>query len=116
MIAAGLLYLGLFALAAGMSRHAPALLGPWHAPQRIARLPLAGWILILTSLAAALLTPDWARALVAWFGLAPLAAGIILLSLTFAPRLARATAGLAVVLAIAGLAVTLTGAGDAAAI
>ncbi|TGX50299.1 DUF3325 domain-containing protein [Sphingomonas gei] len=110
MIAAGLLYLGLFALAAAMPRHAPALLGPWHVRQRIPRLPLVGWTLVLLSLAAALSAPDWPRALVAWFGLAPLAAGIVLLSLTFAPRLARVGAILAAGLAIVGLA-TLSGAG-----
>ncbi|MDP5279166.1 DUF3325 domain-containing protein [Sphingomonas sp. DG1-23] len=114
MIVAGLLYLGLFALAAGMSRHAPALLGSWHAPHRVARLPRVGWALILTSLAAALITPDWSRALVAWFGLAPLAAGIVLLSLTFAPRLARMGLVPAIALAIVGLATTFAGA-DAAA-
>ena len=113
MIVAGLLYLGLFALAAGMSRHAPALLGPWHRPRRVARLPLAGWALIALSLVTALLTPDWSRALVMWFGLAPLAAGIVLLSLTFAPPLARATAVLAVGLAIVGLAVSFARAGAA---
>jgi hypothetical protein len=113
VIVAGLLYLGLFALAAGMSRHAPALLGPWHRPHRVARLPLAGWILIALSLAVALLTPDWSRTLVTWFGLAPLAAGIVLLSLTFAPRLARVSAALAVGLTLVGLALTLAGAGAA---
>jgi len=114
MIAAGLLYLGLFALAAGMSRHAPALLGPWHAPHRVARLPRAGRTLILVSLAAAVMTPDWSRALVAWFGLAPLAAGIVLLSLTFAPRLARVSVVFAIALAVVGLAMALAGAGAAA--
>ncbi|ATY34160.1 DUF3325 domain-containing protein [Sphingomonas psychrotolerans] len=114
MIAAGLLYLGLFALAAGMSRHAPALLGRWHAPRRVDRLPRAGWVLIALSLVAALLTPDWSRALVTWFGLAPLAAGIVLLSLAFAPRLARVSAVLAIGMAIVGLAFALAGAGAAA--
>jgi hypothetical protein len=114
MIVAGLLYLGLFALAAGMSRHGLALLGQWHSPRRVARLPLAGWILIALSLIMGLLTPDWSRALVTWFGLAPLAAGIVLLSLTFAPPLARATAVLAVGLAMVGLVWGLAGAGAAA--
>jgi hypothetical protein len=114
MIVAGLLYLGLFALAAGMSRHAPALLGPWHTPRRVVRLPLAGWFLISVSLIVALTTPDWSRALVTWFGLAPLAAGIVLLSITFAPPLARVAAVLAVGLAIVGLATGFAGAGAAA--
>jgi hypothetical protein len=113
MIVAGLLYLGMFALAAAMSRHAPLLLGPRHASAR-GRLPLAGWGLVALSLVAALLTPDWSRALVTWFGLAPLAAGIVVLSLTFAPPLARASVVLAIALALAGLAMTLAGAGAAA--
>jgi hypothetical protein len=109
MIVAALLYLGMFALAAAMSRHAPALLGRWHAPARVARLPFMGWGLIALSLAAALLTPDWSRALVTWFGLAPLTAGIVVLSLTFAPPLARASLVLAVALAFVGLVMTLAG-------
>jgi hypothetical protein len=48
------------------------------------------------------------------FGLAPLAAGIVLLSLTFAPRLARMGLVPAITLAIVGLATTFAGA-DAAA-
>jgi hypothetical protein len=102
MIAAGLLYLGLFALAAAMPRHAPDLLGRWNAPMLAARLSVAGWILVLLSLAASLLTPDWPRALVAWFGLAPLAAGIVLLGLTFRSSLAQGAAVLAVGLVVAG--------------
>ena len=114
MIVAGLLYLGLFALAAGMPRHAPALVGRRHAPHRIARLPLAGWILVALSLAAALMTSDWSRALVTWFGLMPLAAGIVVLSLTFAPLLARVSAVLAFGLTVLGLTMTLAGAGGTA--
>jgi len=114
MTVAGLLYLGMFALAAAMSRHAPVLLGRWHAPARVARLPLAGWALVALSLVATLLTPDWSRALVTWFGLAPLTAGVVVLSLTFAPPLARVGVVLAVALAFVGLAMTLVGAGAAA--
>jgi hypothetical protein len=114
MIVAGLLYLGMFALAAAMSRHASALLGRWHAPARAAHLSRAGWALIALSLAAALLTPDWSRALVMWFGLAPLTAGIVLLSLTFTPPLARISVIFAMGLAIIGMATALAGAGAAA--
>ena len=110
MIAASLLYLGLFALAAGMPRHAPALLGAWHSAPRVRRFPPIGWILAALSLAAALATPDWPRALVAWFGLAPLAAGIVLLSLTYAPTLARWSALLAILLVLAGLVTVAIGA------
>ena len=109
MSAAGLLYLGLFALSAGMPRHAPALLGPWHRPSRIARLPLVGWLLLALSLLAALLTPEWPRSLVTWFGLAPLAAGIVLLSLAFKPLVARIAAIGAILLAAIGAVAALAG-------
>ncbi|AQR76034.1 hypothetical protein BXU08_19100 [Sphingomonas sp. LM7] len=113
MIVAGLFYLGMFALAAGMSRHAPALLGGWHRPTIAARLPRAGWILVVLSLALTLLSADWSRALVAWLGLAPLVAGIVVLSLTFAPVLARTGVVLAAGLAVVGLGMTLAGASAA---
>ena len=104
MIVAGLLYLGMFALASGMSRHAPLLLGRWHARLPVAHLPFAGWGLILLALVLTLLGPDWPRALVLWFGLLPLAGGVVLLSLSFAPPLARTIALIAIVLEIIGLA------------
>ncbi|MBC9032202.1 DUF3325 domain-containing protein [Sphingomonas sp. JC676] len=102
MIAAGLLYLGLFTLAAAMPRHGPDLLGRWNAPPLAARLPVAGWMLLALSLAASLLTPDWPRALVAWFGLAPLAAGIVLPGLTFRAGLAQGAVLGAAALVVAG--------------
>jgi hypothetical protein len=102
MIAAGLLYLGLFALAAAMPRHAPDLLGRWNTPALATRLPVIGWTLVLLSLAASLLTPDWPRALVTWFGLAPLMAGIVLLGLTFRTNLAQSAALAAAGLVVAG--------------
>ncbi len=101
MIAAGLLYLGLFALAAAMPRHASDLLGRWNTAALAARLPLIGWTLVVLSLATSLLTPDWPRALVAWFGLAPLAAGIVLLGLTYRATLARVAALVAAALVLA---------------
>jgi len=102
MIAAGLLYLGLFALAAAMPRHAPDLLGRWNAPPFATRLALIGWPLILLSLAATLLTPDWPRALVTWFGLVPLAAGMVLLGLSYRAVLAQGAALAAAVLVLVG--------------
>jgi len=102
MIAAGLLYLGLFALAAGMPRHAHTLLGRWHIAPLIQYAPALGWTLILLSLLAALAVPDWPRALVGWFGLMPVMAGTLLLGLTFGVGIARAGAVFAVGLVIAG--------------
>ncbi|MDV3457531.1 DUF3325 domain-containing protein [Sphingomonas sp. HF-S4] len=104
MIAAGLLYLGLFAIAASMSRHAAALLGGWSKHALAPRLPAVGWTMVALSLVASLLTPDWPRALVAWFGLAPLTGGVVLLGLTFAPQAARASVVLALGLVVVGLA------------
>ena len=98
MIAAALLYLGLFALAAAMPRHAPALLGNRSIPH-LARI---GWGLVALSLLAALLTPDWPVALVTWFASAPLAGGIVLLGLTYAPRFARAGVPVALALTVLG--------------
>jgi hypothetical protein len=103
MIAAGLLYLGMFAIAASMSRHASALLGGWSKHALTPRLPAAGWVLVALSLAPSLLAPDWPRALIAWFGLAPLTGGVVLLGLTFAPQVARASAALALALVLLGL-------------
>lgn len=100
---AALLCLGLFSLAAGMRRHAPMLLGTWSTHKFAERAPLAGWTLTGLSLLCALLAPRWGLALVQWFGLAPLMAGIIALSLTFAPMLARAAACVAVAGLLLGL-------------
>lgn len=101
MIAAGLLYLGLFALAASMSRHADLLPPHWR-PGR-SSLQGVAWFLILLSLAAALWSSDWPMRLITWIGLAPLAAGLILLGLTYGVRWARIAAALAAVLVVAGV-------------
>ncbi|HEU0095372.1 MAG TPA: DUF3325 family protein [Rhizomicrobium sp.] len=92
MIAAGLLYLGLFALAASMSRHAPALLGGWKSAFPAAFLPATGWIFIALSLLVSLAAADWPIALVRWGGLLPLMAGVILLGLTFRAAVVQAGA------------------------
>jgi hypothetical protein len=99
----------MFALAAAMSRHAPALLGPANFPRVVARLPLAGWALILLSLALTLCMPDWSRALVTWFGLLPLTAGAVLLGLSFTARFARSGVVVAIGLILLGVAAALTG-------
>jgi len=102
MIAAGLLYLGLFVLAAGMPRHTDTLLGRRHIAHLIHYAPALGWSLILLSLLGALAVRDWPRALVAWFGLMPVMAGTLLLGLTFGAGIARTGAVFAVGLVIAG--------------
>ena len=96
MIAAGLTLLGFFALAGAMPRHAPALLGHWAPGIRPGLLRALGWLLLVAALAATLSASDWPIALVRWFGLLPLAAGGVLLGLTYDPRLARGVAALGV--------------------
>lgn len=103
MIFAGLLYLGLFALAASMSRHAQLLPAHWGTASRTGRLRVAAWLLILGSLVIALWSPDWPLRLISWIGLAPIAGGIVLLGLTYGIRWARIAASLAVALVVAGL-------------
>lgn len=101
MIAAGLTLLGFFALASAMPRHAPALLGSWQTRLPPRRLQAAGWALLLGAFAATLAAPDWPRGLVTWFGLLPLAAALVLLGLSYDPRIARgAAAGGLVALAL----------------
>jgi len=103
MIFAGLLYLGLFALAASMSRHAQLLPAHWGLAKRAQRPRIAAWLLILASLVAALWSSDWALRLISWIGLGALAAGIVLLGLTYGVRWARIGALLAIALVVAGL-------------
>jgi len=91
MIAAGLLYLGFFALAGSMSRHRPALLEQWQRVPLVTRhLSLLGWGAILLSLVATILAPRAGIALVTWCGLLPVTAGVVVLSLTYRPMVAQA--------------------------
>lgn len=98
MIVAGLLYIGFFALAAAMTRHGPALLGPWQRHGLARHLPLIGWSAIGLSLFCAILADADGIGIVTWCGLLPLLAGAVLLALTYGPRLARG--GLLVALAL----------------
>ena len=105
MIFAGLLYLGLFALAASMSRHAQLVPAQWRSATHGNRLQGAGWLLVLVSLIMALGSPDWPIRLLAWIGLVPAAGGIVALGLTYDVRWARIAASLALLLVFAGLVV-----------
>ncbi len=100
--AAGLLYLGLFAIAASMGRHRRALSGPWHQPATAPLLAPVGWCLILRSLLAML--PHWQGGvgLVSWIGLLPLLGGALLLGLSYRPRWLVHGAAAAVLLSLAG--------------
>ncbi|WP_084581534.1 DUF3325 family protein [Sphingomonas azotifigens] len=109
MIAAGLVLLGVFTLAAAMPRHAPALLGGWATRLRPQSLRIAGWALLAAALAVTLATPDWPRALVAWFGWPTLAAALMLLGLSYDVRLARGAAAMGVLGIAASVVVLLPG-------
>lgn len=100
--AAGLLYLGLFAIAASMGRHRRALSGPWHQPATAPLLAPVGWCLILGSLLAML--PHWQGGvgLVSWIGLLPLLGGALLLGLSYRPRWLVHGAAAAALLSLAG--------------
>lgn len=102
MIFAGLLYLGLFALAASMNRHAELLPAQWWTAKHGDRVRIA-WFLILMSLVAALWSADWPMRLLAWVGLAPVAGGIVLLGLTYGVGWARITAPFAILLVLVGI-------------
>lgn len=99
----GLLYLGLFALAASMSRHAQLVPARWRTVSHGNRLQGAGWLLVAVSLSVALWSADWPMRLLAWIGLVPVAGGIVALSLTYDLRWARIAALLALLLILAGL-------------
>ncbi|WP_370310359.1 DUF3325 family protein [Sphingobium abikonense] len=101
--AAGLLYLGLFALAASMNRHQRALAGPWHQPGAAPLLAPGGWLLILCSLIAML--PHWQGGigLVSWIGLLPLVGGLLLLGLSYRPRCLVQGLGGAIAIVILGI-------------
>lgn len=102
MIEAGLLYLGLFALAASMSRHAAMLPGRIAAPHHAAWARRGGWALLLLSLAIPFARTDWPMALLTWFGLAPVMAGVVLIGLTYGVVLTRIAAGAALLAVLAG--------------
>ncbi|MDO7835475.1 DUF3325 family protein [Sphingobium sp. HBC34] len=103
MVTAGLLYLALFALAAHMQRHRPALLGPWQKHPRIRHLAMAGWLLLGLSLLSLGRSPDAGMALVAWVGLLALLGGGVMLGMTYRPVVPRVGVPVAMMLILLGL-------------
>jgi hypothetical protein len=103
IVTAGLLYLGLFALAASMDRHRRALAGPWHQPAVAPLLAPGGWCLLVLSLCS--ITPLWQGGvgLVSWCGLLPLVGGLLMLGLTYRPAWLRPGLVVAGLLILAGL-------------
>jgi hypothetical protein len=97
----GLLYLGMFALAAGMSRHGPPLLGAQARFAWLRRPARYGWALVALSALLAIFARDGGQALVLWFGAIPLVSAIILLGLTYRPAIARGCVVLAALLILA---------------
>lgn len=86
---AGLLYLALFLIAAGMARHGPVLLAPLWTKETERKAVVAGWSLLLLSLILVFAGPGWPFRLIEWLGLVPALAGAVLLGLSFAPWLPR---------------------------
>lgn len=98
---AGLVYLGMFALAASMSRHGSPLLGQWRRLAWIGHSAI-GWGLFGLALLLACFAGDGGQALVLWFGLIPFASGLILLALTYRPAAARTLVPVAALCVIGG--------------
>lgn len=96
MIFAMTQFLGLYLLAASMRQHRSFLLGDGRRVPASPVVAIAGWSLLAGSLVM-VIGGHRAIDIVAWFGLLPLACGMILLGLSFAPRALRAliAAGLA---------------------
>ncbi len=97
----GLLYLGMFALAAGMSRHADPLLDKQAKLTALRHPARYGWPLVTLSLLLAIFAHDGGQTLVLWFGLIPLASAVILLGLTYRPAVPRAVVPLAILMVFA---------------
>ncbi|MDG2535095.1 DUF3325 family protein [Sphingomonas sp. HITSZ_GF] len=97
----GLLYLGMFALAAGMSRHGPPLLGAQGKLAWLRHPARYGWALVALSALLAIFARDGGQALVLWFGLIPFVSAIVLLGLTYRPAVPRACVPLAALLVLA---------------
>jgi hypothetical protein len=97
----GLLYLGMFALAAGMSRHRPLLLGAKGKRAWLRHPARYGWALVTLSALLAILARDGGQALVLWFGLVPLVSAIILLGLAYRPAVAHTCVPIAGLLILA---------------
>lgn len=105
MLTIGLLYLALFALSARMQRHRPVLLDTWQRQPFVVHLEWTGWTLFGLSLLSLSLCSDVGMALVAWTGLLPLLAGVVVLGMTYRPALPRAVVPIAAAATLLGLVV-----------
>ena len=100
MAITGLLYLGMFSLAAGMSRHAASLLGPQAKHIALRHPARFGWTLVALSFLIACFARDGGRALVLWFGLIPFVGAIVLLGLSYRPAVPRAMVPVAMLMVL----------------
>ncbi len=98
----GLLYLGMFALAAGMSRHGDPLLGAQAKLAALRHPARYGWALLVLSFLLACLAHDGGQTLVFWFGFIPLASAILVLGITYRPAIPRICVPIAALLVLAG--------------
>lgn len=89
---AALLYLGLFLLAGRMQRHQAILLGPWRDVAKRTPMDLAGWGILLLSLASLARAGEWSFAVVAWIGLSMAVGAVMVMGITYRPALLRGLA------------------------
>jgi hypothetical protein len=95
MLLALLLCYGAFtALCLSMDRHHFDLLGRKPSARLRRCLKLAGWLLLVLSLWAAVSVTGWGRGLVEWFAVLMLSALLLVLLMPYRPRLALSLAGM----------------------
>ncbi len=104
MIAGLLQFAALYLLAAAMPQHRGPLLGGLQKVVRPRRAGIAGWAVLAVSFGLAIAAGN-AIFIVFWLGLLPLSCGLILLGLSFSPRVLYG-AILAASLCAAGLLLT----------
>lgn len=93
-----LCYLGFTALSLSMSRHYADVVGGKLAPERRQRLRLMGWLTLLLSVFAGVEAGGWSIGLVQWFAALMGSALVLLIAMSFRPRLALLLAGVALLI------------------
>ncbi|WP_166216070.1 DUF3325 domain-containing protein [Pseudomonas atagonensis] len=93
LLALLLCYAGFTALCLSMPRHHDELLGNKPSPRRRRGLNLAGWLLLVLSLWAAVAANGWGFGLVDWFAVLMLSALALVLLMPYQPRLVLGLAG-----------------------
>jgi len=93
LLALLLCYGGFTALCLSMDRHHAELLGRKQSARRRQLIKLAGWLLLASSLWAAVASTGWGLGLVQWCAVLMLSALLLVLLLPYRPRLALSLAG-----------------------